>query len=167
MKFIFLIVFLIVTQNILSQEIQYSIHFPSGNKMSVSDYSDSSETHHFYSFDETKNLAEPEIGWSAFYENLKASEYPQNAKKNKLQSSMFVIYKIDENGQVIDVLIRKDQNKKNNCEDCEKLITNFIKSTKWIPGKIGETAVKTIDAFVVQFRIYDPNSKIPKSPFGN
>ena len=168
MKFVLHLLMLLIAENILAQEITYSIHFPPGGRLGVTDLPESIDTNHFYTYREIKDLAEPTNGWTAFYSNIDTLEYPQEAIEKKLQSSMTVVYKIDENGLVDSVFIESVQNYGNwtKCVACEAQILTYFKESKWSPGRINEIAVKTIDYTYVEFIIQDPNSEKTLGPFG-
>lgn len=168
MKLVLYILFLFLAENLMAQDLKYAIRFPPGGRLGVTDLPDSIDTKHFYTHREIKDLAEPASGWTMFYKKVDSLDYPQKAKEQKLQSSMTVEFRINETGLVDSVFIKSFQNKGRwtKCEACETLIIDYFKNAKWIPGRIGDVAVKTVDYAYVEFRIFDPNSKEPFSPFG-
>jgi hypothetical protein len=167
MKFVLYILALFLAENTLSQEIEYYIHFPPGGRLGVKELPTSIDTSHFYTYREIRDLAEPADGWETFYRNIDTLDYPKDAKAKKLESSMIVAYRIDENGLVDSVYVSSVRNNDrwSKCASCEALIIDYFKNTKWTPGRIGEVAVKSIDSADLQFIIRDPNSKKVHSPF--
>jgi hypothetical protein len=155
-----------MVENAAAQELSYSIHFPPGAREGVRNLPDSIDPNHYYTYREIRNLAVPTKGWEAFRAYFDTLEYPQEAKKRKLQSVMTVAYKIDENGTVDSVYIQSVEHYGpfTKCEPCEAIMLDYIKHVQWSPGRIGETPVKTKDYVDVEFRIRDPK-KIP-GPFG-
>lgn len=170
MKFLFIILFLFLSLCGVAQEITYSIYCPPGASegMGKKELPDSIDTLHFYTSTEIKVLAVPANGWGDFYVKMRTLDYPLEAKKKKLQSAMTIEYKIDEDGRVDSVSIASIESggRWDKCTTCEELILDYFRNTKWTPGKIRETPVKTVHYSYVVFDINDPNSKEPKSVFG-
>jgi hypothetical protein len=170
MKYILYIVTLLIVQNLKAQELKYYIDFPPGTKpgRGATEEPDSIDTNYFYTYTEIKKIAEPVIGWTKFYNNIDTLDYPQEAKKQKLQTRMTVVYKVDEKGLVDTVYIKSVESHGRwvKCQPCEALIIDYFKNSKWTPGRIGETFVKTFDSAFVEFSIYDPKGKITGGLFG-
>lgn len=165
MRFIICLFILFFTQNLISQDVKYSISAPpgarsGGNKVPTN----SIDQNRFYKYNELDFLAKPVDGWEQFYDGLNALDYPQTAKARKLQTSLTIEFRIDEHGSVDSVYVRSFDRSK--CVDCEKLVLDYFKNVKWLPGKIRDISVKTIDEAYIEFTIYDPNSKKKESPFG-
>ncbi|MEX2485693.1 MAG: hypothetical protein WED10_14065 [Brumimicrobium sp.] len=158
MKIGLYILALFMAENLAAQEIEYSINFPPIASMWVEHLPDSIDTNHYYSHLEVVDLPEPANGWAEFYDNIDTLEYPQEAKEQKLQSAMEVVYKIDEKGFVDTVYIKSVESYGHweKCPSCEALILDVYKNTKWSPGKIGDVPVKTVDFTFVEFTIRDP-----------
>ena len=171
MKLLFAIVTLLIVQNLTAQDLKYYIDFPPGTKPGIgaTDEPDSIDTNYFYTYTEIKNIAEPAIGWTEFNNNIDTLDYPQEAKEQNLQTRMTVVYKIDEKGFVDTVYIKSVENHGRwaKCQPCEALIIDFFKDSKWSPGRIGKTFVKTVDSAYVEFSIYDPKAKKIEIPFGD
>lgn len=157
-------------QNVTAQGISYSIHFPPGGREGIGTKAlpITIDTTHYYTIIEIRDLAKPANGWSEFYKGVDTLVYPKKAKDQKLQTSLTVEYRIDATGVVDSVFIRYRETKGRwtKCLDCEKLILDYFSNTKWVPGKIEEVPVKTVDYSHVEFTIYDPNSKQQQSHFG-
>ncbi len=170
MKFLASIFFLLLLQSAAAQDVKYSIHFPSGSRQGIGSKSlpNPIDTSIYYSYREIRDLAKPANGWTDFYAGVDKLVYPKTAKIKKLQTSLIIEYRIDANGFVDSVFIRHREvgGRWANCVDCEKLILDYFRNTKWIPRKIEEVPVKTTDDSHVEFTIYDPNSKQPQSHFG-
>jgi hypothetical protein len=171
MKYLLYIVALLIVQNLTAQDLKYYIDFPSGTKpgRGATKEPDSIDPNYFYTYTEIKKIAEPAIGWTEFYNNLDTLDYPQEAKEQKLQTRMTVVYKIDEKGFVDTVYIESVESHGRwvKCPPCEVLIIDYFKNSKWSPGRSGETFVKTFDSAYIEFSIYDPKAKKIKGPFGD
>jgi hypothetical protein len=87
-------------------------------------------------------------------------------KEKRRHNSTFAIGGVSFSADSVFIRHREVGGRWANCVDCEKLILDYFRNTKWIPGKIGEVPVKTTDDSHVEFTIYDPNSKKAQSPFG-
>lgn len=170
MRLLTSILYLFLLQNLSAQDTRYSIHFPPGGREGIGSKALPSpiDTTHYYTVREIRDLAKPANGWSEFYKGVETLAYPKKAKDQKLQTSLTVEYRIDATGVVDSVFIRyrAAKGRWTKCLDCEKLILDYFRNTRWIPGKIEEVAVKTVDYSYVEFTIYDPNSKQAQSPFG-
>jgi len=149
MKLFTTILFLLLLTSLKAQDIRYSIHFPSGSREGIGSKSlpNPIDTSNYYSYREIRDLAKPANGWTDFYEGVDKLVYPKTAKIKKLQTSLTIEYRIDANGLVDSVFIRHREagGRWTKCVDCEKLILDYFRNTKWIPGKIEEVPVKTTD----------------------
>ena len=165
MRFTICLLILFISQNFIAQEVQYSIGAPPGARWGGNKVPQNSvDNNRFYKYNELDFLAKPVVGWEQFYYGLKALDYPQKAKAQKLQTSLTIEYRIDEHGVIDSVYVRSFNWSK--CVDCEKLVLDYFKNAQWLPGKIRDIPVKTIDEAYIEFTIYDPNSKKKENPFG-
>ena len=160
MKIFLFILFLMLVGTTFSQEKCYTINVPNSARLAAKSIPDSIDTNRYYYQSEIRDVAEPFDGWSSFYQNLHALEYPTRAKRLNLQSKITFVFKIDERGNVTEVmeLSTRNHDKWKPCADCETLIIEYIKNTKWTPGNIRGELVKTIQFLDVEFEIYVPTS---------
>lgn len=170
-KYILSILALVIFEYSSAQDIKYITNAPPGARLGVGDQGlpESIDTAHYYSHREIKKLAEPIDGWTNFYKGLDSLTYPQEAKEGKLESSMTVVFRVNENGVLDTVFIEsvEEYGRWQKCASCEALIIDYFKNTEWSAGKIRDTPVKTTDYTFILFRIYDPNSEEPSdNPFG-
>lgn len=163
------VVGMLISTCLSAQDIRYSISVPNGVRGAAKELPDSIDSNHYYSYQEIRKHAEPTAGWDAFYHEMDSLNYPDEAKKLKIQSSMTVAYKINEFGGVDSVYIHDvdSYGRWKECHSCEMLMIEFLKNTEWTPGKVGEIPVKSIDYLYVRFSIYDPNSKRSDARFEN
>lgn len=170
MKYLFLLFTLFAFNDFFAQELVYSIGFPPGAREGLGSKAEPTiiDTNHYYSYREIRKLAEPANGWQAFYDGVESLQYPKKAKAQKLQAFLTIEYRIDAQGNVDEVIIHNDEKSgsSSTCSDCEKLMLDYFKNTKWLPGKIGDEPVKTVDYSHVEFSIYDPKGKRINQPFG-
>ncbi len=169
MKFILFILSILMCGSVFAQDIKYSIGVPSGVRGSAQHLPTSIDTNHYYSDREIRELAQPKDGWTSFYRGMDSLTYPQEAKKRKLQSAMKVTFKVNEYGVLDTVYIHslESYSISQKCTSCEALIVDYFKNTTWTAGKVRDTAVKTIDFMLIEFKIYDPNGSVPTmNPFG-
>lgn len=161
---ILLVILLFVEPSILAQEIKYTISVPSGGGMGVKKLPYNIDYQHYYASNEIKDMAIPVVGWSTFYSEIEKLKYPESAKKEKIKTLIVLTIQIDENGNIDKVIVSDSGNMV--CKDCEKLIIDFVKNIKWLPGKIGDIHVKTSNSLMVSFSIYNPAEKSTDNPFG-
>ncbi len=170
MKFTLCVFTFLLFGNLLAQDLRYSIHAPPGARGAAQHLPDSIDTNHYYSALEIRDLAQPADGWEAFCNGMDSLVYPKEAKEKKLQTSMRVVFQINESGVVDSVFIASVENhgKWKKCAACENLILDYFKNTQWLAGKIGDIPVKTIDFTFIDFTIYDPkNPEKTANPFGH
>jgi len=88
---------------------------------------------------------EPIGGIMAIQKNIR---YPEDAKKKKIQGTVFVKAFIDENGNVVKTEVIKGTN-----SSIDTAATNAIKITKFTPGKQSGIPVKTQVAVPIAFKL--------------
>jgi hypothetical protein len=161
---ILLVLLLLKGPSILAQEIKYTISVPSGAGLGVEKLPEIIDVQYYCASNEIKDMAVPVMGWSKFYSDIKKLDYPESAKKEKIKTLIVLTIQIDENGNIDNVIVSDSGNMV--CKDCEKLIIDFVKHIKWLPGKIGDIHVKTSNSLMVAFSIYNPAEKSTDHPFG-
>ncbi len=163
-----LIVFTFLFVGVVSaQDVTYSISVPNGSRMGYEKLPDSIDTSHYYTHREIRYLAEPADGWPSFYDRMKTLEYPEQAKKKKLQSRITVGYQVNDFGVLDSVyILRVDIGGSwKKCLVCEEFALNFFRDLKWKVGNLRGVPIKTIDYLELEFRVYEPNAKKESSPF--
>jgi len=168
MRYCLMLLFaLFIVSNLDAQQISYRIYVPNGAYGGLEKLAEEIDSTHYYTHREIRYRAEPENGWSDFYERIRKLSYPEKAKIKKQQASMVVFYKVNEKGIVDSVYVERysTQGKWSKCSSCEALIMDLIEDSKWKPGRIGDVSVKTIDFLTVHFEIHDPNAEKEDSDF--
>lgn len=153
----------------MAQKVRYSIDTPPGAREGPRDLPTSIDTNHYYTYLEIRNLPKPSAGWSDFYEKMDSLDYPPQAKKQKLQTSMTIFYQIDEYENLDSVSVQSIHNygKWTKCGPCETQILDFIRQTQWSAGKINDTHVKSEDWLIIEYSIFDPKDTSSGGYFGH
>ena len=90
-------------------------------------------------------MPEPVGGLPAIY---KLIEYPEVAKKARVEGKVYVLAFINENGDVDDVKVVKGIG-----AGCNEATIEAVKKTKFLPGKMGGNPAKVKMSLQIQFKL--------------
>lgn len=97
----------------------------------------------YLAFAET--MPEPEGGLPALFKKI---EYPEIAKKARIEGKVYALVFVNENGGVDDVKIIKGIG-----AGCDESVIKAVKASKFSPGKNGGVAVKVKLSIPVSFKL--------------
>lgn len=81
----------------------------------------------------------------------KSIKYPENAKKNNVEGTVFITFVVDKSGEVTDAKVLRGIN-----EECDEMALNVVKSMpRWVPGKEKGKVVNVQYNLPIKFKLQE------------
>lgn len=81
----------------------------------------------------------------------KSIKYPESAKKNNIEGTVFITFVVDKSGEVTDAKVLRGIN-----EECDEMALNVVKSmSRWVPGKEKGKVVNVQYNLPIKFKLQE------------